>query len=324
MLACVLAAGCWLLAAGTAGCGKPKVQPPAVSDADVIPDPNADQRMSGFTLVGYEESGAKRWELNGRGASVDGQIVTLYRPDGVGYDPERTAYLTASTAQIRQTDRHVRLEHDVTIHTSDGVWFSTPVLHWIPDQNQVATDLPVRMETDHMLLRGRELRGLADLKHATILHDIELVLNPSDQDLVPGAPSGLSDWKPGAGKQVTITCDGPLSFDYEHNIATFERNVHIQDPNGDLYSDALIAHLDPGSHTIRYAEAVGRVRIHQHQNTALSERAVYEPAVGKITLVGRPSLLVYPSSESGGAGGEPLSFSGLRPAKEPPAPSRTQ
>ncbi|MDP3703919.1 MAG: LptA/OstA family protein, partial [Candidatus Omnitrophota bacterium] len=104
------------------------------------------------------------------------------------------------------------------------------------------------------------------------------------------------------------TCDGPLSFDYEHHIATFEQNVHVKDPNGDLYSDKLIAYLDQVTRTIRYAEAIGRVRIVQHQNTAHSDRAIYEPNIGKITLVGKPSLLVYPS-ESGES--PTLSFGGL-------------
>ena len=62
-----------------------------------------------------------------------------------------------------------------------------------------------------------------------------------------------------------------------------------------VYSDKLVAYLNETTHTIRYAEALGHVRIQQQQNTALSQRAIYEPAVGKITLVGQPSLLVYPS-----------------------------
>ena len=39
------------------------------------------------------------------------------------------------------------------------------------------------------------------------------------------------------------------------------------------------------------------------RNTAQSERAVYEPAQSKITLVGRPSLLIFPSDRApdGGA-----------------------
>src|SRR6185295_4501445 len=117
-------------------------------------------------------------------------------------------------------------------------------LHWIPDEKHVATDTPVRIETDHMLLRGRGFTGDAALKDATIETDIEMVLNPSDHE-----PVGLGR------RQVTITCDGPLNFDYGNSIATFEDNVHVQDPNGDLYSDKLVAHLDQATHTIKYAEA---------------------------------------------------------------------
>jgi LPS export ABC transporter protein LptC len=241
--------------------------------------------MSEFSLTGYGEDGRTRWILNGQGAVLDGDIVTVQRPDAEGYEPERTAYLTASVAQMNQTNRYVRLEHDVTIHTSEGVWLTAPLLYWIPDQSQMTTDQPVRIETDHMLLRGRGANGFADLKRATVLRDIEVVLNPNDHATPADHPT-----------HVTITCDGPLSFDYEHDVATFEQNVHVTDPTGELYSDRLVAYLDRSTHAIRYAEAIGRVRLYQHQNTALSERAVYEPAIGKITLVGRPSLLVYPSA----------------------------
>ena len=269
--------------------------PGAVKDAAATDD---DQRMSAFTLTGYKPDGHKRWTLNGESASADGAVVTILRPDGIGYDAARTAYLRAGAAQMNQINRHVRMEHDVTVHTSDGLWLTAPVLHWLPDQNQVSTDTPVRIETDHMLLRGRGLDGFAQLKRAVIAEDVEMVLNPTDHE--PGAAGP---------KQVVITCDGPLVFDYEHEIATFEQNVHVQDPtSGDLYSDKLIAYLDQKTRTIRYAEAIGRVRIHQDQNTALSERAIYQPAIGKVTLVGKPSLLVYPSPSN-----EPvqLSFGGL-------------
>ncbi len=154
-----------------------------------------------------------------------------------------------------------------------------------------------------MLIRGRGLRGRTELKQSTIFADVELVLNPSDDEL------------PGERTQVIITCDGPLSFDYVNNVAIFEENVYVQDPRGDLYSDTLVAYLDETSHAIRYAEAIGRVRMEQYQNTALSERAIYEPAIGKITLVGQPSLLVYPDSDGGD---QTLAFGGL--AADPSTP----
>ena len=319
VLSCLLLTASCVLLASAAGCTKPaapnakRVQTTEATSPTADSSATATQQMSDFTLTGYKEDGTKRWDLQGEGAAVDGTIVTIHQPHAVGYDAARTAYLTASVAQINQTNRRVRMEHDVTIHTTDGLWFTSPLLHWIPDQNQMATDQPVRIETDHMLLRGREMTGQTQLKQATIFKDIELVLNPTDHETaLPGTTV----------QQVTITCDGPLAFDYGNSIATFEQNVHVKDPNGDLYSDKLTAYLDQKTHTIRYAEAVGRVRIHQNQNTAFSERAVYEPAIGKITLVGKPSLLVYPSEGSQGA---QLSFGGLAGTSiTKPAPRNTE
>src|SRR3989338_7891224 len=298
---------CCLSLVAAVGCGKPmsqKPSAPAETTAAAPEDPDADQHLSAFTLTSHGADGAKRWELSGQGASMNANIVTVLKPDGVSFDQARTAYLKASAAQVNQTNRHVRLEHDVTIHTSDGLWLTTPVLHWIPDLDLMATDDPVRIETDHMLIRGRGAKGFAGLKQAVLFEDIELVLNPGDHE--PGLAAGPANG--GAGKHVTITCDGPLTFDYEQHIAIFEQNVHVKDPTGDLYSDKLIAYLDQVTRAIRYAEAIGRGRIVQHANIAHSDRAIYEPAIGKITLVGKPSLLVYPSE-----GNEPstLSFSGL-------------
>ena len=288
------------------GCAKRSNELSGKETVNATAEPPTTQQMSGFTLIGYKDDGSKKWQLHGQGASIEGNIVTIHQPDAIGFDPVHQANLTASVAQVNQDNRHVRMEHNVIIHTVDGLWFSSPILYWIPDKDEVATDQPVRIESDHMLLRGRGLTGQTQLKQAVIPSDIELVLNPSDHELAAGA-----------AQQVTITCDGPLSFDYGNGVATFEQNVHIKDPNGDLYSDKLIAYLDQTSHTIRYAEAIGRVRIHQNQNTALSEKAVYEPSIGKITLVGKPSLLVYPQQNQGGT---QLSFGGLlesKPSKVP-------
>ncbi|MBI4343865.1 MAG: LPS export ABC transporter periplasmic protein LptC [Candidatus Omnitrophica bacterium] len=286
-LAVLLVACCLLL---NAGCGKPAQR--AAEPAD-----SAEQQMSTFNLTGYEPDGSKRWDLEGRSAQLDGQQVTILRPHATGYEAQRTSHLTATAAVVQQSNRRVRLEHDVTIHTSDGVWFTTPALYWSPDLNQFSGDSPARIETDHMLVRGRGVEGSTQLKHARLLSDVEVVLNPSDDE--PAVPGGR--------RQVIITCDGPLALDYERNIAVFEQNVHIADPNGDVYSDKLTAYFNQGTRTIRYAEAEGRVRIHQHQHVAESERAIYEPALGKITLVGRPSLLLYPEE----SGGQTPSFSDL-------------
>ena len=210
-----------------------------------------------------------------------GDILTVMAPDGIGYDAERTAYLTANSAQVNQITKHVRMEHDVTVHTSDGLWLTAPILHWIPENNLMATTTAVRIETDHMLVRGYGFEGLTQLKYAKVIDDVTVILNPTE------------DEKSGGSDHVKITCDGPLSFDYNRNIVTFEENVHVIDPKGDIFSDKLVAFMNETSHTIRFAEAIGNVRIVQDDNVARGARAIYEPSDGKVTLIGRPSLLVH-------------------------------
>ncbi len=295
----------------SAGCGQPSrpvaEHPAAGSAADDA------QHMSEFTLAGYGEDGTKHWELTGHGAQVEQGLVTISRPDGIGYDPLRQAYLTASVALVKQDTRQVRLEHDVTMHSSDGWWLTTPILYWLPDADEAVTDHPVRIESDHMLLRGRGARVFAELKYAVIHQDIEMVLNPTEHSAEPllgGSGEGPS--------HVRITCDGPLTFDYERSVATFEQNVHVEDEHGDLYSDKLIAYLHGTTRTIRYAEAIGHVRIERDRNTATGERAIYEPTLGKVTLAGRPSLLLYPDGQGPGA---ELPFLGGSPSAPAAAPA---
>ncbi len=289
-----LSAVCGLLAGALVGCAKSG--PPAGASKSAASSSEPDQEMGGFTMVGYAPDGAKRWELQGTGAQSDGTIVTINHPDAIGYqvgqdlDPNtgesRTAYLTANFAQVYQADHRIRMEQDVTIHTSDGLWLSSPMLYWLPDLEALSTDQPARLETDHMLLRGRGATGHTRLNIAVFSRDVEMILNPS-------ANEGAED-----RRHVRITCDGPLAFDYERSVATFEHNVHVEDPKGDVYSDKLVAYLDRATRTINFAEASGHVRIVQGPHTANGERAIYEPGKGKVTLLGAPSLLVYPDADT--------------------------
>ncbi len=285
----LLTAFCLLLTVSQ-GCAKqpPSDHPPQATAASTSAQPpEAPQQMDSFTMTGYSPEGVKEWDLEGRGAITEGAVVAIREPRAIGYDLERTSYLTASLAHVNQNTRHIRLEHEVTIHTSDGVWFMAPQMYWLSDRDEMTTEDPVRIETDHMLVRGRGAVAHAQLDTVIIERDIELVANPSDHE-----PAGQPV------SHVTITCDGPLVFEHEKGIAMFHNNVHVQDHQGDLYSDTLIAYVDQNTHTIHYAEAIGRVRIVQGPHTAHGNRAVYEPALAKVTLLGSPYLVLYPDEDT--------------------------
>ena len=263
-------------------------------------------------MAGYAADGTKRWELEGTQAMLHGDAVTIQHPHAIGYEPTRSVSLTASLAHVQQASHRILLEHNVTIHTSDGLWLETPTMYWVPDTDEVVTDQPASLETDRMLLYGREVIAHTHLKTAVFQHDIELVISQrsnaqwsgmmspgaSGRAQTSGAPAAAN-----ADAHVTITCDGPLTLDSDRQIATFEHHVHVQDRQGDLYSDKLVAYLHKTTRTIAYAEASGHVRIQQGPHTAHGERAVYEPARSKITLLGAPSLLVSPHEQSPGVGG---------------------
>jgi len=251
------------------------------ADAEELTEDPTTQEMDSFTVSGYAADGAKRWDLQGTGATLEGSIVTIHHPDGIGYDlsaSKRTTYLTARLAQMEQDSRRIRMEHAVTIHTSDGWWLASPLLYWLPDREELTTDQPVRLETERLLLRARGATGHATLDQAVFHDDIELVL-----------------YEP--GRHVRITCDGPFTFDMTHYLATFERNVHVHDGQTHLYAEQLVAYLHKAHRTIRYAQATGQVRITQGPHTAHGRRAVYEPRDSRMTLVGTPSLMVYPDAD---------------------------
>jgi len=299
----LFAVGC-VLCAGL-GCGKPSspsaTRPSVQHSSHGTPEQTPTKQMDSFTMIGYASDGTKRWELEGQGASAEGVIVTVQQPRGVGFEelekrgpkpprdvsgePAPTVYLSASVAHVDQTTRRVHLEHDVIVHTADGLWLMSPHMYWLPDQEEMATDHPVRIETDHMVIYGRGATAHSRLKTGKLFRDIWLVMNTTDEK------------RPGVMSRATIACDGPLSFDYEQGIAVFERNVHVIDAQGDLYSDRLVAYVDSITRTMTFAQANGHVRIVQGPHTARGERAVYEPRKSKITLLDSPSLVISPGQD---------------------------
>src|SRR3989338_5841705 len=303
-----LTAYCLVLSA-VLGCAKssPPSPPQATAASSTTPSTEAPQRMDRFTMVGYSPAGAKEWDLEGHGAVAEGAVVTIQQPHAIGYDRERTSDITASLAHVDQQTHYIRLEHEVTIHTSDGLWVMAPQLYWLSDRDEMQTDEQVRIETDHMLIRGRGAVAHAQVKTAIVERDIELVMNPSDGEGAGQPPA-----------HVTITCEGPLVFEYEKGIATFHTNVHVNDHQGDLYSDTLIAYVDQKTHTIRYADAIGRVRIVQGPHTAHGDHAVYEPALAKVTLLGSPYLVLYPEDSQPAVAPHPPTVEATpRPPSEP-------
>lgn len=117
----------------------------------------------------------------------------------------------------------------------------------------------------------------------------------------------------GKKKNTVITCDGDVQFDYENNIAYFNKNVVVVTDDGTIIADKITVNLDPDSKKLKTIVAEGNVKIFKDGNTIYSDRATYIESDKKIILSGKPKIVI--SSEEG-ASTDFLGGSGLGSAKK--------
>jgi len=113
-----------------------------------------------------------------------------------------------------------------------------------------------------------------------------------------------------------ITCDGPLEIDYQKNIATFNKNVKVDRNDTQIYSDIMDVYFSSSKDkktqssdassalmdsSIDKIIAKGNVRTIRGENITYSEEAVYTGADKKVTLLGRPKLIIYSTEDFKGA-----------------------
>jgi lipopolysaccharide transport protein LptA len=93
--------------------------------------------------------------------------------------------------------------------------------------------------------------------------------------------------------KTVITCDAEAVFDYENNLAYFNKNVKVAGDDGNIDADKITVNLDPGTKKISQIVAEGNVKITRGENTTYSEKATYYDADKKVVLTGKPKLVIY-------------------------------
>jgi len=111
-------------------------------------------------------------------------------------------------------------------------------------------------------------------------------------------PDAAKGGKPKKSKTV-ITCDGEVQFDYEKNQAYFLKNVKVVSEDGTIDADKITVYLDPATRRLKEIVADGNVTIVRGDNTTFSQKASYSETDKKVTLSGRPKLILSPESGAG-------------------------
>ena len=114
--------------------------------------------------------------------------------------------------------------------------------------------------------------------------------------------SGLVNDSPGVKKvkvdkekktKTMITCDGEAQFNYEKNLAYFNKNVKVVNEEGYIDADKITVNLDPATKKVYQIVAEGNVKIQRGEDITYSDKATYVESEKKIVLEGRPKLIIF-------------------------------
>ena len=268
---------------------------PAVQEQ---PGQESDQQISDFSLVGYGERGKKTWDLSGKSADIFDDVVKLKDIVGNMYNEKENVKLTADTGDFKKTDNSVHLEKNVVLTTSSGAKLTTNSLDWDRKNNLIYTKDLVNIQRDAMTTTAVGARSEPGLSQVKLEKDVNVQMMP---------PVSSTQAPQARGSKVIITCDSSLDIDYAKNIATFNDNVKVDREGSQIYADKMDVYFisDKGkapketdksglglSGKIDKILARGNVKIVRGENISYSDEAIYSATENKITLTGKPKIVI--------------------------------
>lgn len=231
-----------------------------------------EQEVKKFRLRGYDSMQRIKWELEANSAKVEAELIKVNPVIIKVYEEDSEIDLQADIGFIKERESLISLQENVVAHAnSSNIYLYTDLLNWDANNEKLWTEKRLKIVKDNTVIVGKGGIAKTDLKKVSINKDVRLTTAPA----------------------TTISCDGPLELDYEKNIAIFNNNVHIVDQRGELFCDKLKVFFDKERKKIIKAHAIGNVKIKRRDSITFAQEAIYNVKEGKITLLGRPKLIIY-------------------------------
>jgi LPS export ABC transporter protein LptC len=242
----------------------------------------SDQKILGFSLSNFGEQNKKTWDLVGDTLEVYGSLIKLTNIKADLYGEQEDMVLTADSGTFDRTAGKLHLQDNVLMVTESGAKMMTDTLDWLQNTQTVTTEDKVNIYRDNLEAQGVGAIGQPDLKQVSLNKEVKVDINSESPD---------------GAKKTTITCDGPLDIDYQINEAVFNDNVKADDGESELYADKMTGYFDKTTKKIVKVIAEGNVKMIRGQDISYCEKAIYDTEKRKISLIGRPKLVIY--SEDG-------------------------
>jgi LPS export ABC transporter protein LptC len=245
------------------------------------------QQFLDFNISGFGEGGKKTWAIQGQSADIFENVVKLNNIKADVFGKEEQMVLTAKKGSLDKQSGNMHLEKDVVATTQSGAKMTTESLDWQRSTNLVTTKDDIKIEKENMVAQGKGAEAKLNLNLAKMEKEVKVDINTDPK-------------KPG-GNITTITCDGPLNVDYANETGIFRNNVVATDAQGKIYADMMRVYFDFKAKSVKKIICVGKVKIVKGENTSYSQQAIYTLSDKKLTLIGKPKLVLYSEGELGNA-----------------------
>jgi LPS export ABC transporter protein LptC len=249
------------------------------------------QQMLDFNIVGYGAKGEKTWDVQGAQMDMQGNEVKINDITAHLYGAEEDMVLTADHGLFDKDSGMIYLTDNVRAVTDNGAELTTKSLDWSQKKQLITTNDKVNITKGNITAVATGVSAQPDIKVATFEKDVVLTLE-EQKKAEEGKSKGMP--MPGPGRMV-ITCDGPMTLNYEKHIAIFEKNVKVEGDadQGTMVADKMTVYFNTTAKSMEKIEAEGNVTITRGENTSFSDGAIFTAADRKMTLTGRPKLIFF-------------------------------
>ncbi|UCH12653.1 MAG: LPS export ABC transporter periplasmic protein LptC [Candidatus Omnitrophota bacterium] len=263
-------------------------------DADIVSEQvpkeeNTAQGVQSFSISGTSEDGKNRWQVEGESADIFSDVVNMRTIEAKSDSAETSVTLTADDGTFFKDSKDVELRKNVIVNTDEGTTLKTNRLKWLAEAENIITDEYVYIQRENMDVSGTGAKAVPDMKRVWLNQDVKMKIYP-DKNIDSKSDNETSSM---VKSPMIITCDGSLYVDYQNNISYFNKNVIVQDKDGKIFADKVIAYIDPERKRVYKTKALGNVKIVHKQNVSYSNKVIYLVDEGKAILVGRPKVVIY-------------------------------
>ena len=247
-----------------------------------------EQRFQGFNLQGYNDSGEKAWDVEGETADINGTEIQLTNVIANSYG-DRSMNVTAAEGMVDQVSGHMKLEKDVVITSDDGSQLMTDYVEWDREEDLVSSDDEVYLKNETFTATGTGLEARPGMKSAQLNKDVTVRVDTTE----------IAAEEPKTTQYLTVTSDGPMVLDQLLNKARFEVNVVAEQEDQILKADVIEIYFKEGMKDVIEMICIGNVEISQGENKTYAEKATYNAEDQKLTLSGRPKLILETGGDNG-------------------------